>query len=417
VNIRFAPEITNVYERNFNSKGRIVINRGGTRSSKTYSLSQLAIRWLLTGRVREHQVIPKGIFSIVRKTFPSLKASALRDVVEILEEHNIMQYIQYNKTDHVMTLPGSGRYLEFFSVDQQQKVRSRGRSILYCVEANELDYMSTFYQMLMRTKDLVLIDLNPDDPYNWINEELEQKRAQKRGDVEVIVSTYKDNPKLSPEHVQEIEYMKEVDEELWQVYGLGQYGKITGLIFPNIQIVKTMPENLSSTGYGLDFGYVNDPSAMVYGGVQNKIDLYLDEILYQSGLTNPDLAGAFRTNSISSSVEIFADSAEPKSITELRQYGYNVIGAKKGPDSVLYGIKNLQKFKIHITENSHNLLKELIKYKWKVDKEGKQTNVPIDMFNHGIDGARYYAIMKLSRPDNASSMMSGIDYSNPNSYR
>lgn len=397
MDISYNPKVTNVYQRNFYSKGKIVVNRGGTRSSKTYSLSQLAIRWLLTGKIRDHQIIPKGVFSIVRKTFPALKASAMRDIIEILDEQGIYRYLQHNKTDHIITLPGSGRYLEFFSVDQQQKVRSRGRNILYCVEANELDYLNTFYQMLMRTKDLVFIDLNPDDPYNWINEELEQKRALKRGDVEVIVSTYKDNPFLSPEHVQEIEYMKEVDQELWEVYGLGQYGKITGLVFPNIEIIKRMPERLSVPGYGLDFGFINDPSALIYAGVQNKTELYLDEVAYETGLTNADIAGVLRTNELRGHDEIYADAAEPKSIRELQSYGFNVRAAKKGPDSVIFGINTLKKYKLHITERSHNFIKESRKYKWKVDQEGKPTNVPIDLFNHCWDASRYYGVMKLAK--------------------
>lgn len=405
MNISYTPDVTNVYVRNFHSKGKIVVNRGGTRSSKTYSLCQLAVRWLLTGRVREHQVIPKGIFSIVRKTFPSLKSSALRDIIEILDNNGLSQYIQHNKTDHTMTLPGTGRYLEFFSVDQQQKVRSRGRNILYCVEGNELDYMSTFYQMLMRTKDLVFIDLNPDDPYNWINEEIETKRRVNRGDVDVIVSTYKDNPKLSREHVQEIEYMQEVDDELWRVYGLGEYGKVTGLVFPNVSIVRSIPDNLSSTAYGLDFGFTNDPSALIYGGVQNKIDLYLDEVFYERGLTNSDIAGYFRTYSVRDSHEIFADSADPKSIRELQSHGFNVSPAKKGPDSVIFGINTLKKYKIHITERSFNLIKESRKYKWKVDSDGNPTNTPIDLFNHGWDASRYYAVMKLARQASPVSMI------------
>lgn len=397
MDISYHPKVTNVYQRNFYSKGKIVINRGGTRSSKTYSLSQLAIRWLLTGRIREHQYIPKGVFSIVRKTFPALKASALRDVLEILDEHDLYRYVKHNKTDHIITLPGSGRYLEFFSVDQQQKVRSRGRNILYCVEGNELDYLNTFYQMLMRTKDLVFIDLNPDDPYNWINEELEQKRALNRGDVEVIISTYKDNPFLSTEHVQEIEYMKDVDQELWEVYGLGQYGKITGLVFPNIEIVKRMPERLALPGYGLDFGFINDPTALIRAGVLDKTNLYLDEVIYETGLTNADIAGAMRSHEVRQQDEVYADAAEPKSIREIQGYGFNIRAARKGPDSVIFGINTLKKYKIHMTERSHNFIKESRKYKWKVDQEGKPTNVPIDMFNHGFDAARYFGVMKLAK--------------------
>lgn len=397
MNLTYEPEVTNVYKRNFYSKGKIVVNRGGTRSSKTYSISQLAVRWLLTGRIRHHQLIPKGVFSFVRKTFPALRSSAMRDVIEILEDHGLYQYMDHNKGEHLITLPGSGRYLEFFSADQAQKVRSRGRNILACIEGNELDYMGTFYQLLMRTKDLVFIDLNPDDPYNWINEELELKRAVTRGDVDVIVSTYKDNPKLSKEHVEEIEYMEQVDSELWQVYGLGQYGKVTGLVFPNVRIVKRMPENLTKNGLGLDFGFINDPSALIDCGVQNKIDLYLDEMFYETGLTNNDIVKYFDTLGVRKDEEVFADSAEPKSIKEIKNHGFNIRGAKKGPDSVIFGINTLKKFNLHITERSTNFIKESRKYKWKVDQDGHPTNTPIDLFNHAWDASRYYAVSKLAK--------------------
>jgi len=402
LNLHYSPEVTNVYARNFHSSGRIVANRGGTRSSKTYSLCQLAIRWLLTGRIRKDQVIPRGVFSIVRKTFPALKASALRDVEEIIGTHDL-HILKYHKTDHTITLPGSGRVLEFFSVDDQQKVRSRGRKILYCVEGNELDYQNSFYQMLMRTQDLVFIDLNPDDPYNWINEELEIKRAQNRGDVEVIVSTYKDNPFLSSEHIREIEYMQKVDQELWQVYGLGEYGKVTGLVFPHVTIVPEMPKNLRDRAFGLDFGYSNDPTALIEGGVMNKNELYLDEHIYQTGLTNPELAGLMKSLGVGSQ-EVYADASEPKSIRELCAAGLNVRAAVKGADSVGFGINTLKKFKIHITARSYNLQKEQRKYKWKVDRDGRVSNDPIDIYNHGWDASRYYAVMKLARLASGLSM-------------
>jgi len=337
------------------------------------------------------------MMSIVRKTFPSLRASVMRDLIEIMKDTGIYNFAHHNKGENILTIPGTNRYIEFFAVDDQQKVRSRKRNILYACEANELDYMNTFYQMLIRTSDLVFVDLNPDDPYNWINEELEIKRKQAKGDVEVIVSTYKDNPKLTKEHVEEIEYMEHVDAELWQVYGLGQYGKITGLVFPDVTIIKEMPENLADEGYGLDFGFTNDPTAMMFGGVLNKNELYLDQIIYEYGMTNDKLNEEFTAQEVYQNEEIYADAADPKSIAELQNYSWNVRGAWKGADSVNFGINFIKKYKLFITAASTDFIREQRKYKWKVDKEGRITNTPIDMFNHLWDATRYYSVMKLAK--------------------
>ena len=346
-----------VFEYNYESKKKIVINRGGTRAGKTYSICQLFAHWLLTGEIRKGQFIKKGVASIVRKTLPALKASALKDFEEILNDWNVFSIIEQKKIDRTYSF--DGRTVEFFSVDDQQKVRGRKREILFCNEANELHYNTDFFQLLIRTTDLIFLDLNPSDPYTWINTELEQKRAHERNDVEVIISTYLDNPFLSDDLKREIEGIK--DEQLRKVYVLGQYGTIKGLIFPKIKVVDSLPQGLKKRAIGLDFGYTNDPTAAVMCGILGE-NLYIDEMIYGRGLQNHQIA-----KRLPKQIEIFCDSAEPKSIKDLKGFGLWAKPTKKGKDSILNGIGLLKKYNICITARSINGLKEQKQYKYKTD--------------------------------------------------
>lgn len=380
-------QTTDVFDANWKSSKKILINRGGTRAGKTYSIMQILAVWLTTGQIRENLILSKGLASVVRKTLPALKATAQKDFEEILTDLGIYDRIQQSKVDRTYSL--NGRTVEFFSVDDQQKVRGRKRNILFCNEANELHYNTDFFQLLIRTTDLIFLDLNPSDPYTWVNTELEQKRQHERGDVDVIVSTYKDNPFLSQELKQEIEGIK--DPQLRKVYVLGQYGTIKGLVFPHIEIVNEMPTGLKKRAIGLDFGYTNDPTAGVMCGILGE-KLYIDEILYSRGLQNHQIA-----KRLPRGIEIYCDSAEPKSIKDLQGYGLWAKPTKKGRDSILNGISLLKKYTICITARSVNGLREQKQYKYKTDANGQPTNKPIDDFNHFWDAVRYYALMKLSK--------------------
>jgi phage terminase large subunit len=392
-------QVTPVFEKNYQSYKRIVVNRGGTRSSKTWSICQLLVLWLFTGRIGEGQMVMAGVAAVVRRTLPALKASAMRDFEEILFEYDLYKFVDHNKSDH--TYKYKGRMVEFFSVDDEQKVRSRKRAILYCVEANEIEFKPTFYQLLLRTTGKIFMDFNPDDENIWINIELEQKRAIEKKDVEVIVSSYEDNTFLDDNSIAEIEYMIATDPEYAGVFGRGEYGKLTGLIFPNVNIVESVPEGARLVGRGLDFGFTNHPSAWedVY---LNNGELWLDEMFYERGLTNPDIAQRFKQNGVLSSDEIIADSAEPKSIAEIYNAGFNIIGADKGDDSIRTGINILKRYKINITYRSVGLLKERKKYKWATDKNGNTLNIPLDKWNHGWDAVRYVALRHLAIEDTNS---------------
>jgi len=391
-------ECTPVFEKNLAATERIVINRGGTRSSKTYSLCQLIAKWLATGHLRDNYTLENGVCRIVRKYQATLKNSVQVDWEDVLTQMELWPHLKVNKTDKTYTFIQGAykRTVVFSGADDQQKLRGVKQDILYCNEANELNYSQEFFQLLMRTSGPIIIDFNPDDEDVWINTEMEQKRAQEKGDVEVIVSTYKDNPLLPQIMVEEIELLEKTDPAYWQIYGLGEYGKIRGLVFPEFKECVAPPKAAKFLGYGLDFGYTNDPTAVI--AVFAYLDqLYLHELVYERKLTNNDIADKFELLGIDKADEIYADSAEPKSIDEIYDRGFNVYPAKKGADSIRYGIDLISQYHINITQGSHNLRKEFKHYKWLEDKDGKVLNKPIDDFNHAIDAVRYVLMSKVDR--------------------
>ena len=390
-------ETTPVFTQNYSSEKKIVINRGGTRSSKTVSVVQQCVLWLISGQLTRDTYIPKGVWSTVRKYSTTLDATVIRDFEEELNKHKIFDLIQHNKTKK--TYKYGDRLVEFIGADDEQKLRGAKRNILYCNEGNELDFKKEFFQLLMRTEDKVIIDFNPDDENIWINTELEQKRLFEKGDVDVIVSTYKDNTFLPKSLVSEIEYLEKTDPEFWKIYGLGQYGKLFGLIFEDYKVVDKIPDTATLIAYGQDFGFTNDPSAMV-GVWKQDGELWIKELIYQRGLTNQDLAIKYRDLGIQSHEEIIADSAEPKSIQELTNQQFRVNGAEKGADSIKNSIDILKRYKLNITQDSSNLIKELRTYKWMLDKTGNSINKPVDYNNHAIDALRYVALNKLGHNNN-----------------
>ena len=383
-------DCTEIFERNYDSKAKIVVNRGGTRSSKTYSINQLCAMWLITGNYAEGEYLYEGIWTSVRKYRTNLDGTIIRDFIEILKNSNWYDKIEHNKTKK--TFKFRNRLVEFIGADDQQKLRGAKRNILYCNEANELEYKQEFFQLLMRTENKIFVDFNPDDEQVWINQELEIKRANEVGDVDVIVSNYKDNTFLPESLVKEIEYLQHTDKEFWKIYGLGEYGNISGLIYENVSFINKMPD-CKLIAYGLDFGYSLDPSACV-GVYRLGDELYLQEILYEKGLTNQDLAE--RLKPIVGRAEVICDSAEPKSIEELYRLGLNSKPAVKGRDSILNGIDILKRFKINVV-NSSNLKKEFRSYKWAVDKYGNSLQKPVDKFNHLLDALRYVALIHLKQ--------------------
>ena len=384
---------TPIFERNFDSTAKIVINRGGTRSSKTYSIAQLSALWLMTGTLGEDEYVMSGTWSTVRKYRTTLDNTVIKDFEEIMHTEGWYSQVKHDKTRK--TYKYKTRVVEFIGADDEQKLRGSKRKILYCNEANELGYKEEFFQLLMRTEHRIFLDFNPDDEDIWINTELEKRRAADKGDVEVIVSNYRDNTFLSQSLIEEIEYLEDTDPEFWKIYGLGQYGNITGLIYENVKIIKEVPTNARLIAYGVDFGYTNDPTVVI--GVSREGDnVYIQEVEYSTGLTNQDITERITANGLDLRDEYICDSAEPKSIEELYRMGVNAKPAVKGKDSIVHGIQILKRYNLHVTENSLNVRSELRKYKWMVDRTGRSLNKPVDKFNHAMDAIRYVALIHLN---------------------
>ena len=380
-------EATEIFERNYDSQSKIVINRGGTRSSKTWSLNQLCALWLISGNYGSDKYCHEGVWTTVRKYRTNLDGTVIRDFEDILKAEGWYSGIDHNKTKKQYRY--GKRLVEFIGADDEQKLRGAKRNILYCNEANELEYKQEFFQLLMRTENKIFLDFNPDDEQIWINQELEIKRSKEVGDVEVVVSNYKNNSFLPKSLIKEIEYLKQTDKEFWKIYGLGEYGNISGLIYENVKYVDSMPD-CKLVAHGLDFGYSIDVCAAL--SVYRKDDeLYLKELIYERELTNHDIAE--KLIPIIGREELICDSAEPKSIEELYRLGLNAKPATKGRDSILNGIDILKRYKINVV-NSSNLRREFRMYKWATDKNGNSLQKPIGS-DHLMDALRYVALIHL----------------------
>ena len=370
---------TVVLQKNLNANTRIVVNQGGTRSSKTYSLAQLIILKALQEQGK--------VYTICRKTLPALKGTAYKDFFNILEEHNLYNPDKHNKSE--LTYKLNNNEIEFISVDMPQKIRGRKRHILWLNEANEFRF-EDWVQLSLRTTENIYLDFNPSDPYSWIYD-----KVMNREDCTFIKSTYLDNPFLPDETIKEIERLKDLDSNYWKIYGLGDMAQPTETIFRQFEIANNVPDEASLVAIGMDFGYSNDPTAIAEVFKLND-DLYINELVYSKGLTNQDIAQRLRELNITRQTEIIADSAEPKSIEELHRQNFNVKGAKKGADSINMGIDVLRRFKLHITKNSTNTLNEFKYYKWLTDKNGHIVNKPAtNQQDHLIDAVRYVALNKL----------------------
>lgn len=312
----------------------------------------------------------------------------MRDFMSIMEEHGYFVPTRWNKTDYVYTFE-TGSRIEFFSADQPGKVRGPRRDRLFINEANNIPY-EIFDQLEVRTKELIFLDWNPTTEF-WYYD-----KVASRSDVEFIVLTYKDNEALDPAIVASIEQRKD-RKDWWKVYGEGQLGEIEGKIYRDWQIIDEIPHTARLERRWLDFGYTNDPSSI--GGVYYHNGGYIvDEELYQKGMLNKPLAD-FLLNQRVPQTLVIADSAEPKSIDEIKLHGVNIIGAEKGPDSVRNGIQLVQDQKIFITKRSINSIKEYRNYIFLVDKDGKVLNEEDpNCANHSMSGIRYALTSIIKKP-------------------
>ena len=370
-----------VFEHLLDSESKIVIEQGGTRSGKTYNI-------LLYIIFHYCQVNKGKTITICRKTFPALRASVMRDFLDILKQHDKYDEELHNKSNSEYEL--SGNLVEFISLDQPQKVRGRKRNLLFINEANELDF-EDWQQLVFRTEDKIILDYNPSDEYHWIYD-----KVKEREDADFYITTYLDNPFLEPSIKAEIERLRDTDEQYWQIYGLGQKGISKATIF-NFTETNVIPEDAEFVSYGADAGYTNDPTTLV-SVYKKDYNLYIKEHLYQTQMTTVDIHNKWKQIGITRE-PIYFDSAEPRLIEELRRMGWNVRPSIKGADSVNAGIDLLKRFKIHIYKDSHNAIQEFRNYKWQEDKSGKLMNKPVDKNNHLIDATRYATYSVLSKPN------------------
>ena len=363
-------------------KNRIKVIQGGSSAGKT-----IAILILLIDRCIK---TPNLEVSVVSESIPHLRRGCVKDFLKIMKETGRFIPQNYNKTllRYEFT---NGSYIEFFSADSEEKLRGGRRQILYINEANSINY-EAYLQLAIRTSQDIYLDYNPSSKF-WAHTEVIGQP-----DTDFTILNYKDNEGLPIEVVMMLESNREKAKtssywENWcRVYLDGEIGQIEGTIFTDFEIIDKIPEDARLLGWGIDFGYSNDPCAVV-GLYKWNEDIIVDEIVYQTGLLNSELSNLLKSNEVTG--EIYCDSAEPKSIQELRRMGHNARPVEKGKDSVNYGIQILQQKHMFVTRRSRNLLDEFSKYMWKKNRDGGYEKTPIDAHNHACDALRYIAMSKL----------------------
>lgn len=386
---------TTATKKIFSLKKRIRAVSGGTSASKTISI----MVWLIDYA----QSTKDELITVVSESYPHLVGGAMLDFENIMKAQGYWDDKRWVKSPRAVYTFETGSRIEFTSVDSYGKAHGPRRDVLFVNEANNLSY-KIVDQLIIRTRKIVWMDWNPSDEF-WFYTDM----LGKRDDVDFITVTYKDNEALDDIMVSEIESHKE-NKRWWQVYGLGQLGDVEGRIYTGWNIIPEIPHEARIVRYWLDFGYANDPTSI--GGIyEYNGGFILDEIAYQKGLLNSQIASIL--NNQPEKALTVADSAEPKSIDEIKSYGVLIIPAEKGKDSVNNGIQIVQDKKISVTQRSVNTIKEYRNYMWETDKDGNILNVPIGIWNHSMDGIRY-GITSLARPEMKSVNIHRPQYSSFN---
>ena len=363
---------------------RVRVVRGGTSASKTFTIIPMLIDYAINNSNKE--------ISVTAESIPHLKRGAIRDFLKIMELCNLYNDKCFNKSSLTYTFP-NGSFIEFFSADQPDKLRGARRDVLFVNECNNVVW-EAYYQMAIRTREFIYLDYNPVATF-WVDRELIGDK-----DTDFVVLTYKDNEALDLSIVKEIEKAREKAKtseywaNWWSVYGLGKIGNLEGVIFKDWKTIDSLPTEVKYLGSGLDWGYTNDPTTLIDAYRYNG-KIIFDEVIYRAGLLNSQIANEIKKDG--KRRMIYGDSAEPKSIDELKRSGIMIKGARKGKDSIVYGISLLQENEFAVTKQSTNLIKELRNYTWDKDREGNNINKPISNFDHCIDAMRYFAMMVLSK--------------------
>ena len=363
---------------------RVRIVQGGSSSSKTFTILPILIAYCTQS--------DNKLVSVVAESIPHLRRGAIRDFLKIMGWlGNSIE--NFNKSTLTYNFP-NGSQIEFFSADQPDKLRGGRRDVLFVNECNNIDFES-YQQLSIRCREFIYLDYNPTAEF-WVHTELKDEP-----DSDFIILTYKDNEALEQSIINEFEkaIRKAATSDYWRnwvnVYVYGIIGSLEGVIFNNWKTIDRVPNGAELLGYGMDYGFTNDPSTMV-GLYKHDGKVIWKELIYRKGMSNSDMAKEMKSLGVSRSKTIIGDSAEPKTIAELRSYGFSIKGAKKGADSIKHGIALLQEYDMLVTSDSLNLIKELRLYQWN----DKKTNSPIDNHNHLIDGMRYIAAEKLSNRNN-----------------
>ena len=356
--------------------------QGSSRSAKTTSI----IIWLCV-YAQSHD---NTSISIVRETLPALKGSVLRDFVWAMRLLGLWEEKRFKKGDLIYEFD-NGSFVEFFSCSDEQRLRGRKRNILFVNEANELSFLE-WQQLQMRTTLFSIIDYNPSfTEEHWINQVNEEKNTY------FFISTYKDNPFLEQKVIDEIESLQWKNPSLWRVYGLGLRAVIEGVVFENVEYIDEIPTWVRKKRYlGMDFGYTNDPTAIVEVDIFDNT-LYIDEVCYQTKMLSSDIADVVRDKIKQDKYryKVISESADPRLIDELYNAGIDIHPVVKFGGSVDAGLNKMKEFKIYVTKRSVNLTREFKNYTYRRDKNGNWLNQPIDAWNHGVDAIRYIILTEI----------------------
>lgn len=355
---------------------KIIIHQGGTGSGKTYDLM------VLLNFLALHE--KNKVITVVSESYPHLEIGTLRYTQKIIQDFGISDHVSFNRSRNLFTYP-SGSLIEFFSADRIEKALGARRWMLYGNEINSLKY--EVWDELARRSEIVIGDFNPTAEF-WLD-----KFLAYYGNHVVIKSNYLNNPFLPEEEKRRIEQRAKLDPNFRRTHVDVEFGSLEGLILDNWRQVDGMPEEMEWDLRGIDFGFSNDPTALVRVGLKDG-ELWVDEEEYSTGLLASDLVKLFARLGITNRQEIIADN-KPETIYELRQAGYNVKAAYKPKGSVIAGLDVLCRYRLNVTKRSVNLIRELRNYMWKLDTTGKPLNEPVDKFNHAIDALRYAVMAKV----------------------
>lgn len=401
-------KVTNVFRRNEAARESLIVNVGGANSSKTHSLCQLYIRRLYSKK--------NWRILVLRKTRPSLKMSVYKQFIDLLKEYGLYDEKNHNKSDMTYTVPGLNSYVCFTSMQDRERMKSTEWHEIWVEEANEfiredLLFLKTRqYRGVMAKGEISQIRLSLNPVECWIHG-LEGKKG-----VRIIHSTYKDNPFANQQSIETLEGLKDEDETYYKIYALGLWAAAKGLIYNPYIIEQEYPQEYDDEFYGLDFGF-NAPSALIGIGLKDQKEAYLNELIYQTKLTNAELIELMKEKIPEDKREkpIYADSEDPNRIQEIADAGFNIIPAFKGPGSVREGIMFCKKFHFHSRADNVNLNKENTAYKWREDKNGNALDEPVKFMDHGQDGKRYAMFTHLKDQYGQSGVEVGVEIDQENS--